>query len=58
VQRIGSISREYCRDYARAQFSAERMADEYEALYESILQLKTYDPFEGIEMRGGAEGLS
>jgi glycosyltransferase involved in cell wall biosynthesis len=42
VQKIDAISREYCRDYARAQFSVKRMADEYEALYQNILQSHTY----------------
>lgn len=37
VKNIDNIDRIYCRDYALKNFSAKKMADNYEALYYSIL---------------------
>jgi len=38
VKKIGTIDRAYCREYALKNFSASRMAAEYEKLYEKLLQ--------------------
>ncbi|TFF38920.1 glycosyltransferase family 4 protein [Mucilaginibacter psychrotolerans] len=38
VEKLSSISRERCRDWAASQFSAEKMAGDYFKLYQQILQ--------------------
>lgn len=38
VQNTGSISRQYCRDYARENFNHQLMADGYEKIYKEILE--------------------
>ncbi len=38
ITHLPSISRHYCRSYALSNFSAHRMADEYEDLYEKIIK--------------------
>ncbi|HUO56033.1 MAG TPA: glycosyltransferase family 4 protein [Candidatus Paceibacterota bacterium] len=43
VERIGSISRSVCRAHALTNFSAGKMADEYEKVYKKIIEQKTYD---------------
>lgn len=39
VKKIPSINRKDCREYALRKFSAKRMADEYEKVYEFVLSL-------------------
>jgi hypothetical protein len=41
LDKISSISRTYCREYALRRFSVERMVDDYEAIYEKVLASKT-----------------
>lgn len=37
VKNVDKIKRSYCREYALERFSAERMADEYEAIYYKLM---------------------
>jgi glycosyltransferase involved in cell wall biosynthesis len=40
VRSISTIDRTVCRDYARSNFNAERMADGYEAIYHKAVEMK------------------
>src|ERR1700744_2373178 len=40
VPQIGSINRSYCSDWAKSNFSSEKMVDDYYKLYERLLLLK------------------
>lgn len=37
ITRIKEIDRQYCRDYALKNFNAQRMTDEYEKIYNKII---------------------
>ena len=45
LPRIPEISRQYCRQYAIKKFSAERMTDNYEMIYNAILKEKREKDF-------------
>lgn len=48
VGAIGNIDRRRCRDYAISRFSAQRMVDEYEELYENILKARKFNTGQSI----------
>jgi glycosyltransferase involved in cell wall biosynthesis len=41
IARIGEIDRAACRRAAEARFDAERMVDDYERAYETVIELAT-----------------
>lgn len=44
IKKIGTIDKRYCRDYALTNFSAERMAEDYERIYMKATELKAFGP--------------
>ncbi len=54
VSRLGEIDRQACRDHVVANFSVERMVDDYEAVYDKLLTKK----FERIMSNNGSKKLA
>ncbi len=47
VKKIPQINRRYCRKYSLQNFSAERMTDDYEKIYQRVLEKEQYEKHRG-----------